>query len=214
MRPFRVERFAASIAAKPAPRLAVPAGLLAGIAIGVLARVWMRWISKKPEFSWTGSIFIVVAFALFGTVQAAAWSARSARWSRRRLTVVRSLSFVLSLGLFGAAGAIMFPTVAAASLALWRTEWRRWIRGLLAIAAMPVVVIVVRDIGSDKGWNLETAGRVSLYLMIYAAIIVATWPTVTRIDDEWRAGRLLRSLAIIAPVAVLGRLLIAVAMKG
>ena len=107
----------------------------------------------------------------------------------------------------------MFPTVAATSLALWRTEWHRWIRGLLAIAAMPVVVIVVRDIGSDKGWNLETAGRVSLYVMIYAAIIVATWPTVTRIDDEWRAGRLLRSLAIIAPVAVLGRLLIAVAMK-
>lgn len=214
MKPIRVERFVASITAKQAPRFAVPAGLLAGTATGVLARVWMRWISKNPEFSWTGTMFIVVAFAIFGTVQAAAWSARSTRWSRPRLTLVRSLSLVLSLGLFSAAGAIMFPTVAAASLALWREEWSRWIRGLLSIAAVPVVIIVAKDIGSDKGWNIETAGRIVLFLMIYTAIIVATWPTVHRLDDDWRAGTLLRALAIIVPVGVLGRLLIAVAMKG
>lgn len=51
-------------------RVKVVAGyFLTGLAIGVIARFWMRWISTDPEFSWSGTIFIVGAFALFFTTQ-------------------------------------------------------------------------------------------------------------------------------------------------
>lgn len=160
------------------PRWAVPVGFVAGGAAGALARGWMRWISVTPEFSWAGTIGIVMGFALFGTVQSAAWAARRAEWSRARVTVVRLVAVPLSLGLFMAAGALMFPTVAAASLALWRSNWWRAVRTLLALAALPGVLYVSKTIVDDFGWNPVTAGRILLFLAIYAAIILCTRPTV------------------------------------
>jgi hypothetical protein len=51
-------------------RVKVIAGyFLTGLAIGVIARFWMRWISTDSEFSWSGTILIVGAFALFFTTQ-------------------------------------------------------------------------------------------------------------------------------------------------
>jgi hypothetical protein len=47
-------------------RVKVIAGyFLTGLVLGVIARFWMRWISTDPEFSLSGTIFIVGAFALF-----------------------------------------------------------------------------------------------------------------------------------------------------
>jgi hypothetical protein len=45
------------------------AGFLAGVIWGALARLWMRWTSTEPEFTWSGTLFIVAAFAVFGTMQ-------------------------------------------------------------------------------------------------------------------------------------------------
>ena len=204
----------AAITAAPARWWAVPAGLLVGAATGVLARAWMRWISNDPEFTWPGTIAIIVVFSLFGTAQSAAWVARRAGWSRRRLTVVRSSALVLSLGLFVAAGAVMLPTVVCASLAHWRTDWWLWLRGLLALGSLPIVLSVSNDIGSDMGWNLITVGRIATFVALYAVIVFCTWPTVAPVDDGWRTGWILRSIAIVGSVAVIGVILLIVAGGG
>ena len=47
----------------------VVAALTGGLALGVISRLWMRWISTDPEFSWSGTIFIVIAFMIFTTNQ-------------------------------------------------------------------------------------------------------------------------------------------------
>ena len=44
-------------------------GVLSGFIFGVVARLWMRWISTEPEFTWSGSIFIVSGFVVFATSQ-------------------------------------------------------------------------------------------------------------------------------------------------
>jgi len=40
------------------------AGPIAGLAVVVVARAWMRWITVDPEFSWSGTIGIVVVFVV------------------------------------------------------------------------------------------------------------------------------------------------------
>ena len=213
MKQVRIEQFTARITAVSAPPWVVPVGLLGGAATGVLARVWMRWISDTPEFSWPGTLGIISAFALFGTVQSAAWMARSAQSSRPKLTLVRFAALTLSLGLFGAAGALMFPTVALASLALWRGDWPRWIRMLLVTAAMPMIIYVANNIGHDKGWNPMTVARIALFLIIYTAIILATWPTVTPLADGWHGGRILWAVSLSIPALFLARLIVALVLR-
>ena len=105
---------------------------------------------------------IITVFAVFGTVQSAALVARTARWSRPKLTVVRVIALTFSLGRFSAAGALMLATVAFASLATWRSDWHQWLRLLLAMAAVPLIVYVANDIGHDKVWNPMTVARIAL----------------------------------------------------
>ena len=43
-------------------------GVLGGAALGIVARAWMRLISEDPEFSWSGTLFIVIGFTCSGSV--------------------------------------------------------------------------------------------------------------------------------------------------
>jgi len=165
------------------------AGPIAGLAVGVVARAWMRWITVDPEFSWTGTIGIVVVFVVFFSAQAGARVARVRVRSPRRVTGVRAVAGVLSLGLFGAAGAVMFPTVLFGSLALWRSGFHRLVRSLLVIAALPAPIYVTSTIASDHGWSPATIGRIMVFVAIYAAVIVATRPTVEAVKAWWVASR-------------------------
>ena len=196
-----------------APRWVVAKGCIVGASIGVVARVWMRWISTNPEFSWSGTIAIVASFMIFGTAQSVAWAARTAKWSRSRLTAIRIASTVLSLGLFVAAGAILFPTVVAASLAQWRTEWSPWVRVPLAVAAIPMLIYVGHSIVDDYGWNPATVGRIGLFLLLYVAIICATWPTVAAMNDGWHSSKLLRAVVVAIPMVLVGRVAVSFAMR-
>ena len=44
-------------------------GLVAGAVFGLVARGWMRLVSADPEFSWSGTVFIIGAFVLWGFAQ-------------------------------------------------------------------------------------------------------------------------------------------------
>lgn len=159
--------------------LIIPTGALAGLTLGIIARAWMRWISTDPEFSWSGTIFILIAFVLFGTVHSFSYFAREVLWSGSRLRLIRGIAILLSLPLFSAAGSSMLPTVLTGSLALWRTDWWRWLRILLGISCLIIPAIIIRDFGNDFGWGISTIGRILLFMLIYATVISATRATVT-----------------------------------
>jgi hypothetical protein len=167
----------------------VPIGCAAGVALGSLARVWMRLIAEDPEFSWAGTLFIVGAFGVFGTAQALAWVGRRRQWSRPALTVVRTVAVVLTLPIFTGAGALMLPTVATASLATWRTDWHRLIRVGLAVLSAPLALYVAVEIIDTFGFAPATLVRVALFVTIYAVIIAALGSTVAPQRDGWRFGR-------------------------
>src|SRR5262245_17618028 len=83
--------------------LGVVVGLLAGAILGVLGRLWMRLIAEDPEFTWSGTVAIVVAFALFGAGQALSCTVRRTGARRRATTAARIVAAVLSLMIFGGA---------------------------------------------------------------------------------------------------------------
>ena len=163
----------------PRRGLVIPFGVLAGLLLGIVARAWMRWISTDPEFTWTGTIFILLAFVLFGTSHSVLFFAREGSWPKKRLNLMRGGAILFSLPMFSAAGSAMLPTVLTASLALWRKDWWRWLRGLLGIASLLIPATIVRGFGNDFGWGVATFGRTLLFILIYTAVIAATRAAVT-----------------------------------
>ena len=159
-------------------------GFFVGITVGVVARVWMRWISTEPEFSWAGTIFIVIAFTIFFTVQSIVAVFRRRARSRTTTTLVRIIGVIFSLQLFFAAGAVMFPTVVIASIALWTEGLNRFGRkGRIARVVLLAISLVIpinssKDIISDFGWTIPTLGRILVFAAIYSLVIIALRPTI------------------------------------
>ena len=149
----------------------------------------MRLISEDPEFTWNGTLFIVLGFTLFGLAQAVVAVARSREPRRWQLTIVRTVGGIFTLPLFAAAGAVMFPTVVGAGLGSARTKWHPFIRGIcFAIATVPVF-FVGRQLVDAFGWSLHTAAGFVVMLAVYATIIRATQFTFAQQEDGWRLSR-------------------------
>ncbi|MBI3429590.1 MAG: hypothetical protein HY050_05970 [Actinobacteria bacterium] len=162
------------------PFLIVPAGLVGGIFLGGLARIWMRWISTDPEFTWSGTLGIVIGFAVFGAVQSTVYTVRRKLQRSSLLLLVRVLGGIFSLQLFVAAGAVMFPTVLTVSLAVWRNKWKVWIRILLSLIGITFwVLIIYSEIVKNFGWSIATIGRILIFGMIYSAVVYALRPTIS-----------------------------------
>jgi hypothetical protein len=114
----------------------VAAGALAGLAWGVAMRAWMRFITTDPEFSWSGTLFIVGASTIVGALLGCAWR-------RRRAGGIGWWRFsILALFLLGAGGAVMWPSVVLGGFALGRLRsiQIRIAAGLVAVAAQVPVV--------------------------------------------------------------------------
>lgn len=198
------------LTATPA-RLGAPSsialGTLGGCALGIAARGWMRLISDDPEFSWSGTIFIVTGFTIFGLGQSIVAVARSRIDRRSTLTMVRVIGVVTMLSLFMAAGAVMLPTVVGGGLAAARKGWHVATRiGCLVLAVGPVT-FVGRDLVDTFGWSVRSLCGFALMLAIYAAIIWATRFAFAAQNDDWRMSRRAKVAALVG-VAVLGSLLV------
>jgi len=111
-------------------------GVLSGFILGVVARLWMRWISTEPEFSWSGSIFIVSGFVIFATSQSIVGLLRKRFHGKLATFAIRVVGVIFSLPIFAAAGAIMLPTVVLASIAIWRPSLRKSVKSVLLILAL------------------------------------------------------------------------------
>jgi hypothetical protein len=125
--------------------LYVAAGLLAGAAYGALLRLWMRFISTDPEFTWAGTLAIVGSFAVLGLNAGLVTAGRRRGW-QGLLVAVRTIGIVLSLACFSAAGIVMLPTIVPAGLAVGRHDWRRGVRVALVVLAALVATAVVMTI--------------------------------------------------------------------
>lgn len=192
--------------------LALLLGLVAGAALGVLARLWMRLVAEDPDFSWAGTLAVVVAFALFGSGQALSVTARRCQFRRQGSTVARVTAAVLSLLIFGGAGSIMLPTVLAGALALWRTDWSPVVRSLLTLVALPIPVFVAAGIVGPFGWGVRGLGGVAGFVALYAVVIRALGPTVAPLPDGWHMRAPARTALIAAAVGVV--VLLGAALRG
>src|SRR5258705_12120995 len=82
---------------------ALALGLFGGLTLGVAARAWMRLIAEEPAFTWSGTIFIVAGFAIFGLTRSIVAIAHGREWRGVLVTNARLVGGVGSLPLLEAA---------------------------------------------------------------------------------------------------------------
>jgi hypothetical protein len=159
--------------------LLVARGLLVGLFFGVTARLWMRWISTDPEFTWNGTLGIVIGFGIFGAVQAFVGHFMRGGHRKWSTNLVRSLGVLFSLQLFFAAGASMFPAVLAGVLSLWRDKWTFWLRFIFGLIGIGWSLFIIQTaIVHEFGINVVTFAKVILMMAIYSWIIASLKSTV------------------------------------
>lgn len=181
----------------------VLAAPFAGALLGAVARLWMRLITDDPEFTWNGTLFIVLAFALAMTGHALAWAVRQRGARRRWTTLARIVGGLLTMPLFGGAGAVMLPTVAAASLAVWRRDWPRPARVIAAAVAVPIPLWLVGETIS-AGVTLRRMVGLALMVATYVIVVRTMEAVVAPIPDQWRQPRWLRfTLYVLGGLTVL-----------
>jgi len=174
------------------------AGPFAGAVLGVAARGWMRLISDDPEFSWSGTIFIIGGFTLFGIGQSIATATRRRARRRWTMTIARVVGAITMMPLFVAAGSVMLPTVVGGGLAYTRTNWNRVVRCVcLAVALLPVL-FVTKDLIGSFGWSLHALAGFAGMIAIYGAIIVAAKSTFAPQLDGWRLPRWIKVIIVVA----------------
>lgn len=158
-------------------------GLAIGVVLGTAYRAWMRLVSTQPEFTWSGTLFIIGSVTVVATLASLCRTARS-RWQRRLPRVlVRVISGAAFVLLAAGAGAITLPVWLFGGLARGRTGWNRWVRrALAAVAAAGVAGLVAlswRDV-AELGAVRSVVALVG-YLALMAAIAeLFTWPTGSR----------------------------------
>jgi hypothetical protein len=159
---LKVGSVASLLAAHP-----VIGGATLGLSWGIVMRAWMRLISTDPEFSWSGTFFILAAATMAGTVLGLARLRRRSGgrgWWR--------LSLLALVGL-GAGGAVMWPTVMAWGLAFGRR--RPWLLVVpLGVAGAAVQVPIVRDSILD-GWRRGSAVAVVAVVVYLVMLAIEAW---------------------------------------
>ncbi len=184
-------------------------GAVGGAVLGVAARAWMRLVSDHPEFSWSGTLGIVIGFAVFGLLQgvAAIGRARLRRpWARR---ATRLVGVVGLLPLFVGAGGVMLPTVVGGGLALVRTDWPRRARALAGLVALVPVAFVTAPLVDEGGVALHTAAGATGLVGLYATIAAVARPNfapplVAHRALRWVAGVALALLTVAFAFAAVG----------
>lgn len=176
-------------------------GASAGLLWGILMRLWMRFISTDPEFSWSGTLFIVAASVIVGSLLGLARRRRAvggAGWWR---------SSVLSLLLLGAGGAVMWPSVIAGAVAFGRPR-PRWLRVGLAVVAVAVQAVVLRSVFADNRMmsGLDEVVAVGWYLPLITieawAFAVVFAPSLESAPTPARIKRFVMALPLIGVSAL------------
>ncbi len=174
------------------PALALLAGpLLVGATWGVAARVWMRMITSDPEFTWSGTLYIVGASGLAFTAQVGPALAR--RRQRGRLvtgaTWVLAIAALLPMG--AGAGFVGLPVLLIVPLVAGVMDARSLSRvvpvGLVVVGATWPLVVFGADDLEGYATLVGMGGFIALYAT--AAFGIASARSLGRIDID-RLGQL------------------------
>lgn len=184
-------------------------GTVGGFVLGVAMRSFMRLISDEAEFSWSGTVFVVMVFVIFGATQGLVAGGRRAGLRRRWLTPLRLLGGFGMLLTMGAAGAIMAPTTLGAGVARHRSDWPRWARALGAVlAAANVTVVSVTTLSGQAG---QVSSWLGVLLMVgcYSVVVLAVGQTLAPQQDGWHLARWARIIVAVGLVVPAGLLVVA-----
>lgn len=179
-----------------------------GVVLGIIARAWMRLITTEPEFTWTGTTFIILGFTVFGVTQAIGLLGRRSA-SVRVGRVTRVIALIGVAPLFVAAGASMMPTVVVGTLVLVNRQWPRLLVGVLGLVALAPIALVVRDLVVDFGLSLRTVFGLLGFVAIYATII-AVYSLSVRTPPSRRGPAWMTFAACLVPVALSAFMAVAV----
>ncbi len=169
--------------------LVLAASFGVGAAWGAFARVWMRFITTHEEFSWFGTLFIVVGFGVAFAGQAGVYLARRRPTSRRAFIGLRILAIVTLLPLSFGAGGFGFPVVVLGPLAVIRSGWNRALRALLGLLAVLVAIGVAATLFPDLSLIRATVGSV-WFVVIYAVLVWIVCFSFAARDDRRFTGRI------------------------
>jgi hypothetical protein len=169
-------------------------GFAAGVLWGAVARVFMRLLSTTPDFSWSGTLFILgvgaVAGSCIGVVHAARVAGRSGWWR---------LAAFPALILFAGPGMVLLPAAVGMAAVLRGGRVGRTL-GAVVVAGSPLGVVL-----SDESLGVTPTQLVGLVLMVLSAVplgwgigeVVGRW----RPRREGAAARAVRPTPLTAPVA-------------
>jgi hypothetical protein len=197
----KLEQWTERVGRWPAP-MVLASALGIGMAWGALARVWMRLISTDPEFTVSGSVFIVGAFTVAAVAQAIALVARRWRAPLARL-FGRVVGILGMVPLFTGAGAIMLPTVVGGGLAVGQREWPRAARVLATMVAMAPVLGVTVSLVNDLGPGPRLLAGFVVLVGLYGGIVAAVSVSLGRDPDAKPLPRSVRIATIAVGVGVL-----------
>ncbi len=186
----------------------IVAGLALGAVVGVAARAWMRLVSSDPEFSWSGTILIVVVFTLAGFGQGLALAVRRRRWTWWHQFPVRVVAGFSALLLGGGAGIVMLPAIVGGALAVARHNWGRPARGVAGGVAVVNTLAMWWALGSELAIAPRTVGWLAM-LPLYAAIIGGVSLNLRPLAGGPRRSRTFVLGAAVAGVLAIGVLILA-----
>jgi hypothetical protein len=148
-------------------------GGASGLLWGIAARLWMRLISDEPEFSWGGTLLIVLGFMFFGAL--AGWTrvVRSGGEQGWRVVALRAAAFLAVVPLAMGAGALLVVgVVLPGALALGQRRW--WPAGRLSLGLLAAAgTIGVSTVFVTERPLLLAPVSVSLFLLI--AWVMVGW---------------------------------------
>ena len=160
-------------------------GFLLGVTWGVAARVWMRLITTAPEFSWSGTLIIIVGASIaglaLGVIHAARRRGASQWW--------RLLGLLVVLFLSQAQGPLLLPAVLLGGWGLRRGALGRVVAGV-GILSAPVLPLLL-------SWELVDTHLMpypdTVYRLVLAAgglllSSTAAWASSIALGP-WRRGR-------------------------
>jgi len=158
------------------------ASFVTGAALGVVARIWMRFITTDPEFSRGGTLIIVVGFGVVFLGQAGVYLGRRSGVRPSVFVMLRVLGIATLVPLATGAGAFAFPIIVFAPLAIVRTGWNRWLRVLLGLLALIPAVFVAFTVFSDLSVIRASIG-VIWFVLIYGVLVWSVSLSFASRDD-------------------------------